>query len=47
MDKETFEKEEEKFEKWFWEKGKEAVLKIESPSALMLIAWIARAELER
>lgn len=46
MDKETFNKEKEKFEKWFWEKGREALLTIESQSSLMLIAWIARAELE-
>jgi len=44
MDKETFEEEKKIFEEWFWEIGKEALLIVESPSALMLIAWIARAE---
>lgn len=47
MDKEIFKKEKEKFEQWFWQKGKRALLEISSPSGLMLVAWIARAELER
>lgn len=37
----------EEYEKWWREKGKEAITTWESPTTLMWVAWLARSLLDK